>query len=337
MERKIYNVILSGGSGTRLWPLSRENRPKQFLKMFDGFSLFQHTLKRNEDLVHDYLLITNSSQINLAENQAIELKKSVSKKIIEPVGRNTAPAIALAAFSLNQEDIMLVTPSDHMTGDKELYNKSISRAIELAEKDFLVTFGIKPFDPNTGFGYIEHDNEDVLSFREKPDLETAKYFLEKGGFSWNSGMFCFKASSFLKELELHNKDMYQKVKDAYEAINQKGEIPERLMSLIPSDSIDYAVLEKSNNIKVISSEFYWTDLGTFDAIVDYFNQDEIVNNLDKNYNNNYLFSPSKKLFTNKKGLIVIDTDDAVVILEKGNTNEIKEIYNHIKSKIPELK
>ncbi len=337
MSRKIFNIILSGGSGTRLWPLSREKKPKQFLKMFKGLSLFQHTINRNKNIVDDFLLITNSSQIDHAQKQVKEIKSEIIKQIIEPAGRNTAPAIALAAFSLNADDIMLVTPSDHMIGDLELYNKSVQRAIELADDNYLVTFGIKPMNPNTGFGYIEHEYENVLSFREKPDLKTAKLFLEKGNFSWNSGIFCFKASTFLSELRKYNENMYTTSKKAYESINHKGEIDRDLMLSIPSDSIDYAVLEKSDKIKTVLSKFYWTDLGTFDAIIDYYNKNNSVNDLIKNEKNSYLFSSSKKFFTNKEGLIVVDTEDVLVVLEKNKTKDIKNIYNQIKSEIPELK
>jgi len=337
MGREIFNVILSGGSGTRLWPLSRESRPKQFLKMFGGLSLFQHTIHRNRTIVDDFLLITSSLQLNLAEEQSKEIKTLISKRIIEPVGRNTAPAIALAAFSLNDDDIMLVTPSDHMIGDSGLYEESVKRAIELAENDFLVTFGIKPLNANTGFGYIEHVNETVLSFREKPDLETAKLFLEKGNFSWNSGMFCFKASTFLSELKKYNDIMYAAAKKAYDSISLNGEIDRNLMLSIPSDSIDYVVLEKSTKIKTVSSKFYWTDLGTFDAIIDYYNEGKAVDHLFKNSSNSYLFSSDKKLFTSKQGLIIVDTDDSLVILEKNYSNEIKKFHNCIKNKMQELK
>ncbi|MFY7670049.1 mannose-1-phosphate guanylyltransferase [Tenacibaculum sp. MEBiC06402] len=336
MERKIFNVILSGGSGTRLWPLSRESRPKQFLKMFGGLSLFQHTINRNKEIVDDFFVITNSSQINLAEEQSKSVDKYISKRIIEPVGRNTAPAIALAAFSLHDDDIMLVTPSDHMIGDQKIYKNSVKRAIELADDDFLVTFGIKPLTPNTGFGYIEHDGEKVVNFREKPDYETAKQFLDLGNFSWNSGMFCFKASVFLNELKKYNKPIYNSSKLAYGSINTKGEVDRELMLDIPSDSIDYAVLEKSDKIKVLLSKFYWTDLGTYDSIIDYFEQGNIVNGLTKNKTKSYIFSDDKQLFTSKSEIIVVDSEGVIVVLERNNTDKIKEIYKEAVKEKEEL-
>ncbi|MBA6156280.1 NTP transferase domain-containing protein [Tenacibaculum sp. S7007] len=327
MTQKVVNVILSGGSGTRLWPLSRESKPKQFLPMFDKLSLFQHTIMRNKKIASDFLLVTNSSQINYAEEQIQKMNIKFINRIIEPVGRNTAPAIALAALSLNDDDIMIITPSDHMIGDLDLYKESIERAIELANKDFLVTFGIKPRTPNTGFGYIAHDKEKVLSFREKPDINTAISFLKKGNFSWNSGMFCFKASTFLEELYKYNKNMYLACKNAYNSINNEEEIDRDLMLKIPSDSIDYTILEKSDKIKIISSNFYWTDLGTFDAIVDYFEEGNAVDDLKKINVNSFGFVSRKEVYTNVEGIIVIDTEDGLVVLERNKTNDIKKIYN----------
>ena len=162
-NQKIINVILSGGSGTRLWPLSRAKKPKQFLPLFEGKSLFQHTLLRNKSIISDFMLITNSSQYIDAENQAENLGVQLSQKIIEPVGRNTAPAIALAALSTDKDAILFVTPSDHMTGDQENYEACVSKAIELANENYIVTFGIKPTEPHTGYGYIEFENDNVLN------------------------------------------------------------------------------------------------------------------------------------------------------------------------------
>lgn len=334
MKGKVVNVILSGGSGTRLWPLSRTSKPKQFLKMFDGLSLFQHTVKRNQLIVDDYLLITNTSQITDAEKQIKELGINNLNKIIEPVGRNTAPAIALAALSMSKDDVMIVTPSDHMIADEKRYKNSMERAVELAKDNYLVTFGIKPTSPNTGFGYIEYDNENVISFREKPDLKTAENFLQQGNFSWNSGMFCFKASVFLEELKLHSREIYEESVRAYNTINN-GEIELTAMQNIPSDSIDYAVMEKSTRIKTVSANFYWTDLGTFDAIINYFEEGKEVNSLERIDKKSYTFS-NRKVFSDVENLIIIDTEDALVVLERGKTNKIKGIYNQVKEELSHL-
>lgn len=337
MKGRIVNVILSGGSGTRLWPLSRESKPKQFIQMFNDLSLFQHTVNRNKGLVDDFLLVTNSLQINQAKSQLDDISVDISKIIIEPIGRNTAPAIALAALSLDKDDIMIVTPSDHMIDDLELYNRSIEKSLELAEQDFLVTFGIKPTNPNTGFGYIESDGENVLSFREKPDSKTAKDFLNEGNFNWNSGIFCFKASTFLNELKKYNQLMFEACLIAIKSISKEGELNKELMLKIPSDSIDYAVLEKSEKIKTISSKFYWTDLGTFDAIIDYKIKSNKVDGLVKTTSDTYGFIEGKKLYTNKTDLIVVDTEDSIIILDRNHSNEVKELYSHMKIVNPELK
>src|SRR5690606_25940085 len=199
-----------------------------------------------------------------ASEQVDEIGKNFDYKVLEPVPRNTAPAITLAALSFDKDDILFVTPSDHMIDDKEIYLSCANNAIELAKKDFLVTFSIKPTFAETGYGYIEFEGNDVKSFREKPDLKTAKEFLSKGNFYWNSGMFCFKAGVYLEEIKKHSPEIYQKSVEAYNA-----GIDEITMSKIPEDSVDYAVFEKSNIIKTIPSSFRWSDLGNFDALVDY--------------------------------------------------------------------
>lgn len=330
-NKKVVNVILSGGSGTRLWPLSRQSKPKQFLKIFNNESLFQHTLKRNAEIADDFLLITNEKQIDAALIQAKESGFNISKKIIEPIGRNTAPAIALAALSLDADDILIVTPSDHMISDMELYKKSMDRAVELANENYIVTFGIKPTEPNIGFGYIEVDGENVVCFREKPDLKTAKQFLEQGSFTWNSGIFCFKAVVFLEELKKYNAEMYQASVAAYATIDENGVVGLDAMLQIPEDSIDYAVLEKSAIIKTVTTSFNWSDLGSFDAIITYFEETKQVNGLRKIENlNSFVFS-EKKVFTTIDNLIIVDTEDSLVILERNKTGDIKDIYNKVKS------
>ena len=334
-KNKIVNVILSGGSGTRLWPLSRKSKPKQFLRIFDDKSLFQHTVERNKTIVDEFMLITNESQTSQAEKQLKTLDIDSVQKIIEPVGRNTAPAIALAALSLSENDILLVTPSDHMISDTDLYEKSMLRAFELAKENNLVTFGIRPTEANTGFGYIEYKNEDVISFREKPDKKTAEFFLEKGNFSWNSGMFCFKASVFLTELKKHNIKMFNACKKTFSSM-ENGVISLEDMMNIPSDSIDYAVLEKSDCIKTVSANFKWTDLGTFDAIINYFEEGNNVSDLQKEPELlSYSFS-NKKIFTNIENLIIVNTEDSIVVLERNNPNDIKSIYNKVVNECPKL-
>lgn len=336
--QKIINVILSGGSGTRLWPLSRNNKPKQFLQIFEGKSLFQHTMIRNQAVASEFMLITNEAQYIDAEKQATELSMELAHKIIEPIGRNTAPAIALAALTVDEDAILFVTPSDHMTADAEKYKACISRAVELANQNHIVTFGIKPTEPHTGYGYIEFDEENVLKFREKPSAKDAQLFLDKGNFYWNSGMFCFKASVFLDELKKYNLPMYEASVAALPSI-ENGKVGLEAMKNIPADSIDYAVLEHSNLIKTVASNFYWTDLGSFDAIVNYFeegNKVDALQTIPSKDGDSFVFSTKKVVGAEVSNLIVVDTDDSLLILPRTKSDLVKGIYNTIKETNPDL-
>ena len=332
MKNKVVNVILSGGSGTRLWPLSRQNNPKQFLQIFDKKSLFEHTILRNQDVSDEYMLITNEAQYTEAEKQAANLATGIAHKIIEPIGRNTAPAIALAALSVPKETILFVTPSDHMIENGASYNAAVARAIELANQNFIVTFGIKPTSPHTGFGYIEFDKEEVLNFREKPSAKDARLFLEKGNFYWNSGMFCFKAGVLLDELKKYAPDMLVACEKAHQS-KKNGKIGLDAMQNIPADSVDYAVLEHSDIIKTVASGFYWTDLGSFDAIINYFEAGNTVDNLQEISNekgNSYVFSDKKVVGAEVANVIVVDTEDSLLILPKSQSDLVKGIYTKIK-------
>lgn len=337
-EQKVINVILSGGSGTRLWPLSRNNKPKQFLQIFEGKSLFQHTLLRNQEVASEFMLITNEAQYIDAEKQAAELSVKLAHKIIEPIGRNTAPAIALAALTVDKDAILFVTPSDHMTADAEKYNACISRAIELANENYIVTFGIKPTEPHTGYGYIEFDQENVLKFREKPSAKDAQLFLDAGNFYWNSGMFCFKASVFLEELKKYNLPMYEASVAAVPSI-KNGIVGLEAMKNIPADSIDYAVLEHSKLIKTVASNFYWTDLGSFDAIVNYFeegNKVDALQTIPSKDGDSFVFSSKKVVGAEVSNLIVVDTEDSLLILPRTKSDLVKGIYTTIKEAAPDL-
>ena len=331
---KIINVILSGGSGTRLWPLSRQSRPKQFLKMFERKSLFQHAVLRNSPVVDDFLLLTNKEQENQAVNQMEELTISLKHKVIEPIGRNTAAAIALAAMRVDPEDILFVTPSDHMIKDEQEYNKSIHRAITIAKKGFLVTFGIKPEYPETGYGYIESNKEDVISFREKPDYKTAVSFIEQKNFYWNSGMFCFKASVYLSELKKYRNDIYETSKAASKS-SVGDHIKLDYMVNIPDESIDYAVFERSDLVKTVESFFQWTDLGSFDALISYFKKTNNIEGVSKfkgvdNFNA-YGISGKEIYGINVENLVVVDTEDCILVLPNDGRDRIKELYNSVKA------
>lgn len=323
------NIILCGGSGTRLWPLSRTLMPKQFVKLFNDKSLFQLTVERNVKLCDTSMVVSNSEQYFLALDQLEELGHVTNRYLLEPIGRNTAPAIALACMSLDVQEVVLVTPSDHLIKNQSAYEQAVLRAKELAEKNFLVTFGIQPSFPETGFGYIEAHDEDVKAFHEKPSLEVATYYLNAGNYYWNSGMFCFKAGVFLQELERCAPEIFLTCKKAYATAKHEGMIRIGLdeMKRIPENSIDYAVMEKSQKVKVIPSDVGWSDVGSFDAL---------SNELSNDENNNFIFSHKHVSLIDVNDLIVVDTKDALLISQKGSSQKVKEIVGRLKKENVEL-
>jgi len=338
----MINVILSGGSGTRLWPLSRKLMPKQFLKLFNGKSLFQKTIERNSKVCNSCMVISNIDQYFIALDDLDELNNSKFninnvKFLLEEIGKNTAPAIAFAALESNEEDILFVTPSDHLIKNEEEYKKAVLKAKELANKGYLVTFGINPNSPNTGYGYIEANGEDVIKFHEKPSLQKAEEYLKKG-YLWNSGMFMFKARVYLEELKKHSPLVYKELLKSYEKKQVVSENQLRLkeMENIPDISIDYAVMEKSKKIKVVKSGFEWNDVGSFDSLIDEIDSKKAI---EINSKNNFYYSDDNKKVIASIGvdnLIIIDTKDALLISKKGQTQRVKEVVNVLKKENKEL-
>lgn len=322
MEKySITQVILTGGIGSRLWPLSRKSQPKQYLNIFDGKSLFEMTVNRNRTIATKLIVVGNIDNCHLSKAVLNKANKSYID-IVESTPRNTAAAIAFAAFASKPEDILVVTPSDHIIGEMKYYKNAILEAVEKALNGFIVTFGIIPIRPEIGYGYIERDGDDVLSFREKPSQELALEFIAKGNFLWNSGMFCFKASVFLEELQLYAPEVYEKAKIAWEN-NVDGNLDLDLSMDIPSISIDYAVMERSKKIKVVSSKFTWSDLGSFESVYDYLRT--IGHPVDDNGNmvigtNNYT------AFLGMKDTIFVHTDTANLILKKECSQDVKNVY-----------
>ena len=336
--------ILAGGSGTRLWPISRTLMPKQFIKLFFNKSLFQLAVDKNSKLCNSQLIVSNENQYFLALDQLEEINKlNNTKFLLEPIAKNTAPAIALAALESNKDEILFVTPSDHLIKDDKKYQEAVEKAKELAKKGYLVTFGIVPNEAHTGYGYIESSGEDVKKFHEKPDLETATKYLEENLkfntqnsklFLWNSGMFMFKSGVFLEELKKYSPEIYEKSLQAYKNSKKDGDVLRiRLkdMEAIPEDSIDYAVMEKSNKIKVIKSEFEWNDVGSFDSLVK-----EIDSNIEpveiESKNNFYYADNGKKVIATigLEDFMIIDTKDALLITKKGQTQKVKNIVEKLK-------
>lgn len=340
------NIILCGGSGTRLWPISRTLMPKQFVKLFDNKSLFQLTVERNSKVCDSQFIVSNAEQYFLAIDQLEELQKENNKYLLEPIGRNTAPAIALACLALDKEEIVLVTPSDHLIRNEKEYQKVIEKAKELANQDNLVTFGITPTFAETGFGYIEANGKDVKAFYEKPDFETAKKYLELGNYYWNSGMFMFKAGVFLEELQKYSPEIYDSCVIAFEnkqliADNQLR-ISHEFMTIIPEDSIDYAVMENSLKVKVVPSNIDWSDLGSFDSLYEELYKDENGNTKNSNHisidsKNNLVYGNERKIATvDVEDLIIIDTGDALLISKKGSSQKVKNVVAKLKEQKSEL-
>ncbi len=347
------NIILSGGNGTRLWPISRENMPKQFLKMFDDKSLYQLTILRNENYCDKSVVVTNAENFFIAQDQTEELK--IDKKpffIVEPIGRNTAAAIAFSAFASSEDEILFVTPSDHLIKSDKNYSKMINFGKEAAKEGYLITFGIIPTKPETGYGYIKAKTDkkimDVLSFFEKPSLEKAKEYLEfnqnsiQEKYLWNSGMFMFKAGVYLDELKKHSPEIYNTSKKAYQnAIkNDFLRLKTDDMTNIPDISVDYAVMEKSKKIKLIQAEIDWNDVGSFDSLDKVFEKDKNSNTKNKNLTayksqNNFVFGRYKTIALNEvNNLIVIDTPSALLVSKKGKSQQIKDIVKILKEKNP---
>ena len=351
------NIILCGGSGTRLWPISRTLMPKQFVKLFDGQSLFQLTVERNHNICNRQYIVSNAEQYFLAVDQLNEMQLRRNNFLLEPVGRNTAPAIALACFDLDTEDVVFISPSDHLIKDQEAYVKVINRAKELADEGYLVTFGIKPEYAETGYGYIEADGEDVKAFHEKPDAAVAQTYFDAGNYYWNSGMFCFKAGVFLEELKAFKPDIYKTSLSAHNNAKSDGaaviyddmvRITHKDMIAIPEDSIDYAVMEKSSKVKVVVSTIDWSDMGSFDALYEELSKDDdgnarLVTRAKKsadyivnNAHNNLIVSDKLVAAIDIDDLLVIDTADALLISKKGSSQKVKEIVKSLQSGNSEL-
>ncbi|EMF9336592.1 mannose-1-phosphate guanylyltransferase/mannose-6-phosphate isomerase [Campylobacter coli] len=332
------NILLCGGSGTRLWPLSRTLTPKQFIKLFDDKSLFELALRRNSKVCSSILIVCNEEQYFLALDQISNANKA--QFILEPLARNTAGAITLACLSLPKEEIVLITPSDHLIKNEKAYQEAITKALEFANDDYLVTFGIKPDSPHTGYGYIKSKNiYNVEAFVEKPDLKKAKEFLEDGNYLWNSGMFMFKVGFFLEQMQIYAKEIYDFCLEAHKnAFKQDNfiKINQYDMEKIPELSIDYALMEKSNKVKVIPSDIAWSDVGSFESLAKEFNDGGNYSNANAKFldsNNIFCYASDKKKFVatiDLDDIFIIDTQDALLISKKSSSQKVKQIYEIIK-------
>ena len=347
VKKNLINIILCGGAGTRLWPVSRKTRPKQFVPMIEGRSLFQETVRRNRNLTEDILVVSSVDTYFMAREQ-LQAEGGTGRYLLEPVGRNTAPALTLGSLLCDPDAIILMTTSDHLIQDTEAFEQAVEQAMEFAEQGSIVTFGIQPSYAETGFGYIEARGNDVLRFCEKPDLKTAEEYLAQGNFYWNSGMFCFKASSLLKELHQHAPEVLAHSQKAIENVDASEEIvriAEAAMLAIPSISIDYAVMEKSSNIKVVPCSIGWSDLGSFDSIYDEFS-DESKENLSINSEldpvfvaskNNLIYGSNRQIaLFDTEDLIVVDSKDALLIGKRGQSQSVSAVVKELKKRGSDL-
>ncbi|MDD2822290.1 MAG: mannose-1-phosphate guanylyltransferase, partial [Flavobacterium sp.] len=322
----ITHVVLTGGVGSRLWPLSRKSQPKQYLDLFDGKSLFEMTVDRNAAIADKTLIVGNVDNHHLS-CKVMEKFNISHSYIVESTPRNTAAAIAFAAFQSDPDDILIITPSDQIIEGEDSYMEALNQAIALAKNDFLVTFGIKPTKPETGYGYIEFEEENVLAFHEKPNLETASHFLIKGNFYWNSGLFCFKAGVYLAELQKQEPEVYKQSKIVWDA-NVAGTLDYDLSLLIPSISVDYAVMERSHNIKVVRSTFEWSDLGSFESVYDYLVQSGHV--VDEG-GNIVIGTSTHTSFVGVENCLLVYSPDALLVLQKEKSQAVKQVYQHLES------
>ncbi|MVT11715.1 mannose-1-phosphate guanylyltransferase [Chitinophaga tropicalis] len=338
----MLHVLLCGGSGTRLWPLSNRQTPKQLLPLFDGQSLLQLTWQRNGTFCDGVVAVVNEQQAEMVTKQLQEAGADNVQLMAEPVGRNTAAAIALSAFTADAETILLITPADHLIGTPDIYTDTISKAAELAAEGHLVTIGLQPAYPETGYGYIQYAGHDVVRFTEKPNAVTAEAMLKSGDYLWNSGIFCGKAGVLLQQLQQYAPEIYYAAAEAAEIWKRTGSIPLPAMEAIPSDSIDYAVLEKSSIVKVVPSAMQWSDVGGYEALA------EALANHYRYSNNQAVFiesDPVNSMVIGKdklvalvgvENVVVVNTPEALLILQKGKGQEIKQLHQWVKENRPEL-
>ncbi|MCW8194197.1 mannose-1-phosphate guanylyltransferase/mannose-6-phosphate isomerase [Proteobacteria bacterium 005FR1] len=346
----LHPVIMAGGSGSRLWPLSRQLNPKQFLKLTDEkLSMLQSTVMRLKGVeTADPLLICNEEHRFLAAEQLRQLGKEKGGIILEPVGRNTAPAIALAALQLaekNQDALMLILAADHLIEDNKAFHTSIDAAIPLAEAGKLVTFGIVPTHPETGYGYIQKGASlsdrgfEVSRFVEKPDEATAQNYMQSGDYFWNSGMFLFRCSRYLEELQKHRPDILEACKKAMASCSNDlhfTRVDAGAFAACPEDSVDYAVMEKTTDAAMVTLDAGWSDIGSWSAYWEVSEKDENGNSCEgdvicQNSRNTLVRAEHRLVATcGVDDLVIVETKDAVLVARRDKVQDVKKIVERIK-------
>lgn len=354
VKKTVVPVILSGGAGTRLWPVSREAFPKPFMKLPDGDSLLKKTLMRAAMLpdVDGVMTVTNREYFFTTRDEyaAIGTGKALEfDYVLEPCGRNTAPALAMAALCLcesrGDDTVMLVLPADHLIENQPAFADAVALAREFAQEDYLVTFGIRPTYPETGYGYIECGSEfrenvgDVSRFVEKPSLVLAEQYLEMGNFFWNSGMFCFKAGALLQAMREHAPEVLEASLACWES-TRRNDLPltldEATFSMIPDISIDYAVMEKAQKVAVVAGGFDWNDIGSWSAVSELVPEDEAGNRIVGtavmvDSGNCYIQAEDRLVATvGVDNLLIIDTPDALLVADKSRSQDVKRVVQQLK-------
>jgi mannose-1-phosphate guanylyltransferase len=355
----IVPVILSGGAGSRLWPVSRELHPKPFIKMDNGESLLQKTFIRAAELnnISEVVTVTNRDLLFKTEDdyELVNDKQLPTSYILEPFGRNTAPAIAIAARKVKEKHgdnaILLVLSADHLIEDQTAFEQAVNSAIKLAESEYLVTFGIKPTFPETGYGYIQsqHDaiNDDdscfkVKQFVEKPSYDVAVEYCDSGEYFWNSGIFCFKAATVLAELDKHAPELMESVheslKTAKTGDSNSIRLKENQFQHVPDISIDYALMEKSDKVAMVACDIGWSDIGSWKAISElneteqdgnFISGDAILHDVT----NCYIRNEGRMLGAiGVDNLVIVDTHDALLIADKSRSQDVKKIVSELKQK-----
>jgi len=360
----VYAVILAGGSGTRFWPLSRETYPKQMLQIVGEDTLLRQTIKRIDGLVSpENIWIVTTEDMALDIRFHLEPLGELAKKINfikEPIGRNTAPAIGLAAIYLNHlfsQSVMIVMPSDHAIPDREKFLGNLGFAIQGARENHLVTFGIKPSRPETGYGYIKVVGGSniggkglykVECFAEKPDLETAKKYLSNGSYYWNSGIFIWKTSKILSEIEKYLPDLYKGLKEIESLLFEPSQPNERnrpenrialcamrYASLEPI-SVDYGIMERSQDVLMVPATFRWSDLGSWSALDEIIEKDKDGNirkgnTIDIGSQNSTVYGGERLIATiGLKDMVVVDTPDATLVTPKERVQEVRNVVEILK-------
>ena len=341
----MYGIILAGGSGSRLWPLSREMYPKQLLKLDGELSLLQSTFKRLQSFMpaENIVSITNIKHVNDVKFQLGQIDKNFTV-LAEPMAKNTAPAIAATLEYLkqtkNQDEIVIIVPSDHLIRDFKAFEKTVLSGIEAAKNDKIVTFGIRPSYPETGYGYIKTNGEifginKVEKFVEKPDLETAKKYLFEGNYYWNGGIFMAKVSVLLSEFEKYTPEIYKNLEKLKFA--ETNSIKYGVFEDMPSISIDYAIMEKSNKITLCPLQSDWSDLGSWQSLYDVSNKDDKGNVFEGHVisdgvENSFIYSDKKVVAAiGLKDVILVNTEDAILACNKEDSQAVKKVFEKLKN------